>query len=665
MFAVGDKSLPHWLIDVKLSCVVPYQDTGNERYAALSYVWGDTPRGRQLELVGRNKSELQQEGSLLEESLRIPPTILTAMMVAAKLEYRYLWVDRLCIIQDEAETKHSQIYHMAGIYSNADLTIVATDAAQFPLWGVRPAESDKNGHLANGVMPIIQIGSWKLSEILSNSLWNTRAWTFQELLFSRRAIIFFKNALYCSCHCEEIEYTMLSHLNYSQPSSLDMIRPLLGPYRLHEWPDMDTYTAMVRNYVRRKVSVDMDFSHAFAGLSTTISRAFWGIHYGLPEVFFDACLLWFPACKSNPRFIGRFPVPMDRRKSTKMARSEKTEVDFQERINPLPSWSWMGWAGQFDFWYWHTVNPLFVLTQQEKDGTNDTIMVTKPSAVMASKPIIDWYIDLTHASGPRATVGKNRRIRSNMVPYTISPPQNPTGPGQLWKEVIVNGEEGGFVHASNESVIFRWPIPLAADLPPTPPPHVHSTSPILKFKTRRAWFRLEDRNDPYLCIPEDNWTVPLAVGYLWLHDKDYVEDAEGLHAWANVIAVSEGEMARDELNEKTFWARQPSEQASGLVDRLLPSWITAAWRRGDDNDGCPGRHVSPGRSPTRNRAPQSSLFLRGMLEEDILADPLKFYNVLCVKERHDDICERVGIGTVLKSAFNAMAAEQEVDFMLG
>lgn len=56
-------------------------------------------------------------------------TIKDAVVVTQSLALVYLWVDALCIIQDDAEDKFPEIDRMGLVYSNAIVTIVASQAA--------------------------------------------------------------------------------------------------------------------------------------------------------------------------------------------------------------------------------------------------------------------------------------------------------------------------------------------------------------------------------------------------------------------------------------------------------------------------------------------------------------------------------------------------------
>jgi Heterokaryon incompatibility protein (HET) len=121
---------------VQLQCIV--LAASDSRYIALSYVWGQVTCAKATK---DNLSELVREGSLAEENegVIVPRTIRHTMRLVELMGERFLWVDRLCISQDDEESKHMQLANMADIYANAYLTIIAANGwdAEHGLRGIQ------------------------------------------------------------------------------------------------------------------------------------------------------------------------------------------------------------------------------------------------------------------------------------------------------------------------------------------------------------------------------------------------------------------------------------------------------------------------------------------------------------------------------------------------
>jgi hypothetical protein len=60
--------------------------------------------------------------------VNIPATIKDAIRVAKSLGYQYLWIDALCIIQDDPQDWQREASRMAHVYGNADLVLTASSA---------------------------------------------------------------------------------------------------------------------------------------------------------------------------------------------------------------------------------------------------------------------------------------------------------------------------------------------------------------------------------------------------------------------------------------------------------------------------------------------------------------------------------------------------------
>jgi hypothetical protein len=105
-------------IDVRRKCVATVASLCE--YAVLSYVWGGT---NFLTLQRDNISQLETPGSLA--SVTLPKTIDHAMQVTRSLGLDWLWIDSLCIIQNDPVDQARLIGHMDLIYTKAAVTVVA------------------------------------------------------------------------------------------------------------------------------------------------------------------------------------------------------------------------------------------------------------------------------------------------------------------------------------------------------------------------------------------------------------------------------------------------------------------------------------------------------------------------------------------------------------
>ncbi|KAK8075263.1 HET-domain-containing protein [Apiospora hydei] len=170
---------PIWLIDVVQGCIVP---AGQHQYIALSYVWGGVESAQttldnleQMQLPGTLEEGDAGEGEV-GRRLIIPKTVRHAMGLVKRLGEQHLWVDRFCICQDDAKTKHAQIQSMAGIYSNAYLTIVAADE-----WDANHGLRDIEGVTKpRNLSPYLSTSQYVDLTDIHNSIWNIRNLTYPE-----------------------------------------------------------------------------------------------------------------------------------------------------------------------------------------------------------------------------------------------------------------------------------------------------------------------------------------------------------------------------------------------------------------------------------------------------------------------------------------------------
>jgi hypothetical protein len=90
------------LVDTQQQSLVLDMSSSQQRYIALSYLWGGVTA---LQTTNKNIQELQVAGVLSKENAKLPQTMRDTMVLVSSIGERYLWIDSLCIIQDDVKNK--------------------------------------------------------------------------------------------------------------------------------------------------------------------------------------------------------------------------------------------------------------------------------------------------------------------------------------------------------------------------------------------------------------------------------------------------------------------------------------------------------------------------------------------------------------------------------
>lgn len=325
-----------FFIDVIDNCLV-YRDT-SVRYFALSYVWGNTVM---FKTTSSNSNALQEPGAFLRIDPPLSPVIRDAIEVSRGLGERYIWIDALCIPQDNEIEKAELIAHMDSIYAQAFLTIVAlsADSAESPLPGVR-----QGTRLANIASVQVSLTSTderlpnkflavrpSLNTVLQKCSYNSRGWTFQESCLSRRCLVFTDHETFF--HCDS---GLESDSGMSPTSDAWPARNILSSVFETQENSLDVcnqyslYTGLVFDFSRRKLTYPEDSLKAISGIFAVLSSRFgWRFVAGMPSHLLDHALLW------------RLASPNRLRNSN------------------FPSWSWAGWTGQSHWNFQNFIHPLW------------------------------------------------------------------------------------------------------------------------------------------------------------------------------------------------------------------------------------------------------------------------------------------------------------------
>ncbi len=308
-----------YLIDLSQNCLV--EADGGERYVALSYVWG--AEQQPFRTSRANLTLLQSKGGLASIKEKLPGTVQRAMHFTSMLGLEFLWVDILCIVVDDPIHTTTQIDDMAAIYSNSYLTVCAADGTDSSsgLRGIPKCSQLRDVKqnvltFNNGTMT----SSWVMHVWSETSVYHKRAWTFQEDFLSRRTLFFRDCGL--KWVCQEL---------ISQEQCLSATKPWMTPEGLVRgdapWPSLKKWDNLVIEYLERQLTYEADVLRAFSGILRTLGRNMsGGFHFGLPEQFFDAALLWIP--------------------TETLTRRE--DINNGNQRHGLPSWSWVGWKGRIE-----------------------------------------------------------------------------------------------------------------------------------------------------------------------------------------------------------------------------------------------------------------------------------------------------------------------------
>ena len=315
------------MIDVQRYCIVDAPPAC--QYAVLSYVWGNAGGLRNLQKI---KKSLEIEGSMHDKISDLPTTIKDAISLTNEVGLHYLWVDSLCIVQDDPDDKKYQIALMDRVYSSASLTIAATDgnSATAGLSGMISRPRAFPQHVAH--VQGIHLSNLPLSffNAVDHSVWNTRAWTLQERIMSFRTLFVAEQRCFFTCPCRPDVFVESSdpmengttRKKDQATNNLAQVGTLLPSTRT---VNIQTYRRIVETYTSRHLSYPSDVLNAFKGIESVLRPFFRSdFIFGLPRSEVDSQLLWQPTGS------------LRRRRDPKTAHAL------------FPSWSWAGWVGEVE-----------------------------------------------------------------------------------------------------------------------------------------------------------------------------------------------------------------------------------------------------------------------------------------------------------------------------
>jgi len=275
------------------------------RYAALSHCWG--PPDRRPPCTLRGNLAHHEEGI---PWATLSQTFKDACTLCVDLHVDYLWIDSLCIIQDDPIDWETEAAIMGRTYEEALFVIAAsaaTDSSQ-GLFGVRLKDDfapvSYKGELHGGVYAYT---SRSPQYFVENGPLNTRAWVLQEYVLARRTAHFTKWGIVWTC---------------SRDPAMGVTEYSGGRGSVHAIPY--SWANMVRDYSRRGLTYKSDKLIAIRGLESSWGRRHGKTpHYGLFLEDMPQCLRWLWSGHGNHKLV--------------------------RDVDGVPSWSWASVTGRIDF----------------------------------------------------------------------------------------------------------------------------------------------------------------------------------------------------------------------------------------------------------------------------------------------------------------------------
>jgi len=347
-------------------------------YVCLSYCWGPDVH----DVLKTTKANLDSHYRAVPYA-SLPLTIRDAVIVCRRLQISNLWVDSLCIVQDDKTSWLQDSAQMHDIYLNSHFTIAAQEPASCksgflgkqrfgdPEWQRRfvtdiPAVA---GGPANEIF--IRRNDQYSEEVKERFSLDKRGWCLQESLLPKRKLCFNGNEMSWECHrrriCECGHSLWVPQTVYGQLGA-SIKSATLVPARGSRWGKphapgkrYEDWRALVEEYSDRCLSQTTDKLSAISGLAKTIAHV--QREEGRASDIYLAGL-----------WKGEFLFDLTWRVVT--SESEPQALARHDRRSPYraPSWSWASVDRSVRYEFWKSVSKWKYRPDKEDDCTIDDVV---------------------------------------------------------------------------------------------------------------------------------------------------------------------------------------------------------------------------------------------------------------------------------------------------
>lgn len=244
------------------------------QYATLSYCWGDA--------VTLKTTQATEQGHRAEILIKdMPEAFQDAVHVTRKLGLQYLWIDALCILQDDKKDWEIESSRMCDIFANSYTTISAAASSSASEHFLGRTGNALKLHFRSSIHPEVS-GDYfiRLDGIddepeeadIRSSRWRSRGWVWQEELMSTRQLVFGTRIWQFRCskgaYLENGQYGLISPLNKGRDYSLfSVVVPRLYSSRQLKFPqDRLPAIAGIAKFIERTSKQEGQLPKYMAGL---------------------------------------------------------------------------------------------------------------------------------------------------------------------------------------------------------------------------------------------------------------------------------------------------------------------------------------------------------------------------------------------------------------
>lgn len=284
----GDMDLPFRVLDVAdpsldssvIKLAEPPAGTKGH-YVSLSHCWGTSQQ------FTTTKATMSARKAGIDVSA-LPQTFQDAITISRKLEIRYIWIDSLCICQDDGADWERESAKMASIYTNSYLTLAAArakdDAEGFlgdretrvhvPLSITVPGASESDDRCLTGTLqlftiPLVHAANGHRYVDDDTAPLTKRAWVVQERFLASRTLHFDSSQISFECqekfNTEDGHEQTISLFNIAELPVRDLTD--LGIDRDFSYRGSRRWTETLSLYSSKVLSRESDKLPAFSGLA--------------------------------------------------------------------------------------------------------------------------------------------------------------------------------------------------------------------------------------------------------------------------------------------------------------------------------------------------------------------------------------------------------------